>query len=513
MTSAETSPADVKTTGTTTSTSQLRRRPRRLLAALDIVAGVAASGIAYLIMALRSGPHLVETLATSILDTLIIIMTIGMLAWSGSYSSQQRISRISDTGTLTRGMLMAFAVASLLSLATKGFFTGITGPSRLAVGSFLIMFWVLGVATRFVVSWYQRRLFAHGVGVRKIMVLGTGPQAQDVMDFVQARPWLGVVVAGRLCLEGADGCVDQGLAGSKHLGSEQAAADAPPLMALATSLDGLRRLSETMRILDADEVVVALEAEESGKLPQITGFLSLVRVPFKIVPSLFEETAFLGGPDDITPAHVLEMAVDPPDRLVQVVKRVSDICISLLALLLLLLITPGIALAIAAETGRPVYYRQERLGKYGKRFNILKFRTMVVGADSLLDDLKEQDEGDGPHFKMTADPRLTRVGAFLRRWSLDELPQFWNVLKGDMSVVGPRPPLLREVAQYETPQMVRLKGKPGITGLWQVSGRKNLTFDDMVRLDRYYLENWSLKMDMSIILRTFSAVLTRRGAY
>jgi exopolysaccharide biosynthesis polyprenyl glycosylphosphotransferase len=256
-----------------------------------------------------------------------------------------------------------------------------------------------------------------------------------------------------------------------------------------------------------------LEPEESGLLPKLTSFLSLVRVPFKIIPSLFEETAFASGPDDITPAHVLEMAVDPTDRLVHVVKRVSDVGIGLLALLFFALVTPAIALAIVVETGRPVFYRQERVGKYGNRFDILKFRTMVVDAEARLAELKVQDEGDGPHFKMAADPRLTRVGAFLRRWSLDELPQFWNVLKGDMSVVGPRPPLPREVEQYEAAQLVRLKGKPGITGLWQVSGRKNLTFDDMVRLDRYYLENWSLKLDTSIMLRTFSAVFTRRGAY
>jgi lipopolysaccharide/colanic/teichoic acid biosynthesis glycosyltransferase len=172
-----------------------------------------------------------------------------------------------------------------------------------------------------------------------------------------------------------------------------------------------------------------------------------------------------------------------------------------------------VALAILAESGRPVLYRQERMGKYGQSFTIHKFRTMVPNAESLLDELKSQDEGEGPHFKMVKDPRLTRMGAFLRRWSIDELPQFWNVLKGDMSVVGPRPPLPREVAKYDASHLARLKGKPGITGLWQVSGRKNLTFDDMVRLDRYYLENWSLRLDLSIILRTFVAVVTRRGAY
>jgi exopolysaccharide biosynthesis polyprenyl glycosylphosphotransferase len=495
------------------STRRLRRRPRRVLFLTDVLAGGLSLGLAYLIMWLRTGPHLAEFGVTMVLAVAIAVLTIGVLAWSGSYSSRQRVSRVSDTGALTRDLLMAFAVASLLSLATKGFFTGVTGPSRLALGSFLVLFWALGVVARFVVSAYQRRLFAHGVGVRKILVLGTGPEAYQVIKFVQDRPWLGIVVAGRLCLEGSESRGYEQPAPLAGTGPEESALVSPPMVMMTTSLEGLKLLNEAMRNLGADEVVVALEAEESGKLPQLTSFLSLVRVPFKIIPSLFEETAFAGSPDDITPAHILEMAVDPPDRLVRVVKRVSDVLVSLLAIILLTLVTPAIALAIVIETGRPVFYKQERLGKYGKRFSIHKFRTMVVNAESLLAELKEQDEGDGPHFKMAVDPRLTRVGAFLRRWSLDELPQFLNVLKGDMSVVGPRPPLPREVAQYEASQLVRLKGKPGITGLWQVSGRKTLSFEDMVRLDRYYLENWSLKMDMGIMLRTFSAVFTRRGAY
>jgi lipopolysaccharide/colanic/teichoic acid biosynthesis glycosyltransferase len=138
---------------------------------------------------------------------------------------------------------------------------------------------------------------------------------------------------------------------------------------------------------------------------------------------------------------------------------------------------------------------------------------MVVDAEARLAELEAHDEGDGPHFKMRHDPRITRFGQFLRKWSLDELLQFVNVLRGDMSLVGPRPPMPREVDKYETPDLIRLRGKPGITGLWQVSGRKDLEFDDMVRLDRQYLENWSIGLDLNVLLRTVSVVLARRGAY
>jgi lipopolysaccharide/colanic/teichoic acid biosynthesis glycosyltransferase len=144
---------------------------------------------------------------------------------------------------------------------------------------------------------------------------------------------------------------------------------------------------------------------------------------------------------------------------------------------------------------------------------MVKFRTMYEDAEARLAEVAHLNEGEDVLFKIRDDPRVTPVGRFLRRWSMDELPQCWNVLKGEMSVVGPRPPLVREVEAYDTPHLARLKGKPGITGLWQVSGRSDLTFEQMVDLDRYYLEHWSLGLDLSIMLRTVLAVVRREGAY
>ena len=144
---------------------------------------------------------------------------------------------------------------------------------------------------------------------------------------------------------------------------------------------------------------------------------------------------------------------------------------------------------------------------------MLKFRTMVVGAESMLDGLREQNEATGPLFKLRRDPRVTRVGRFLRRWSLDELPQLWNVLTGDMSLVGPRPALPVEVDAYEDWHLDRLQVPPGITGLWQVKGRSDLPFDDYVRLDLFYIENWSVGYDMYILAKTLPAVFAGRGAF
>jgi exopolysaccharide biosynthesis polyprenyl glycosylphosphotransferase len=173
----------------------------------------------------------------------------------------------------------------------------------------------------------------------------------------------------------------------------------------------------------------------------------------------------------------------------------------------------AIAIAIKLDSPGPVFYRQERVGKDGARFGMLKFRSMRQDADRLLEALRQKNEATGPLFKMRDDPRVTRVGRILRRLSLDELPQLFNVLRGEMSLVGPRPPIPSEVAEYEEWQFGRLRAVPGITGLWQVSGRSDVPFHDMVRLDLHYIRNWSLALDLAILLRTIPAVLTSRGAY
>jgi lipopolysaccharide/colanic/teichoic acid biosynthesis glycosyltransferase len=172
-----------------------------------------------------------------------------------------------------------------------------------------------------------------------------------------------------------------------------------------------------------------------------------------------------------------------------------------------------IALALKVDTPGPVFFRQTRVGMGGREFGVFKFRSMLVNADRMVAALSGQNEGGGLMFKMRQDPRVTRVGGFLRRWSLDEIPQLINVVLGDMSLVGPRPPLPTEVAWYDQDVARRLLVKPGMTGLWQVSGRSDLSWEDGIRLDLYYVENWSLAADLAILWKTVGAVLARRGAY
>jgi exopolysaccharide biosynthesis polyprenyl glycosylphosphotransferase len=197
----------------------------------------------------------------------------------------------------------------------------------------------------------------------------------------------------------------------------------------------------------------------------------------------------------------------------RVVKGGIDCVAAALALLILSPVLLGIALAVRTSSPGPVFYRQERVGLNGRTFTMLKFRSMVVDADRQLGLLQDANISDGLLFKLREDPRVTPVGRWLRRLSLDELPQLLNVLGGSMSLVGPRPPLPVEVAQYDSSVSRRLLVKPGLTGLWQVSGRSDLPWEEAVRLDLRYVDNWSLAVDLLILWKTGRAVLSRSGAY
>jgi exopolysaccharide biosynthesis polyprenyl glycosylphosphotransferase len=197
----------------------------------------------------------------------------------------------------------------------------------------------------------------------------------------------------------------------------------------------------------------------------------------------------------------------------RMVKGVTERWLAALALLAFLPLIVAITIAIRADSRGPSLFRQTRVGRDGRTFTMYKFRTMAVDAESRLGALEQENESDGVLFKMRRDPRITRVGGLLRRYSLDELPQLLNVVLGQMSLVGPRPALPREVAQYDVDPQHRLVVKPGLTGLWQVSGRSDLSWEESVRLDLHYVDNWSLALDAGIVLRTLRAVLSRRGAY
>ena len=237
------------------------------------------------------------------------------------------------------------------------------------------------------------------------------------------------------------------------------------------------------------------------------------RVRAHIVPDIFQLSLSQVVMNDINGIPLIGVKEPTISGRNLAFKRAVDVFISLVVLILLSPILALSALLIKLESPGPVIFRQTRVGRGGREFTIFKFRTMRVNAEREQEQLAARNEASGPLFKMRDDPRRTRVGKWLRRTSIDELPQLWNVLRGEMSVVGPRPALPKEVAQYQPWHRRRLEAAPGITGLWQVSGRSELDFEEGVLLDLYYVENWSPFLDLKIMLRSIPTILLGRGAF
>jgi exopolysaccharide biosynthesis polyprenyl glycosylphosphotransferase len=335
----------------------------------------------------------------------------------------------------------------------------------------------------------KRRL---GACMRRTIVVGHAASVSDLVTELRRETYHGLSIVGT-CLAGRPLITE--VAGVPVCG-------------------GLDRVSAAVAATDADTVAVVACRELNGvRLRELAWELEKTGTDLCVAPALMD----VAGPrTTIRPVAGLPLLhVDHPDLrgARQVVKGVFDKAAALTALALLFPLMAGIALAIRLEDRGPVLFRQVRVGKDGRPFTVLKFRTMVADAEGKKSALAQRNNGNGPLFKIRNDPRVTRPGAWLRRWSLDELPQLFNVLKGDMSLVGPRPPLPDEAACYGYYVRRRLAVKPGMTGLWQIKGRSDLSWDEAVRLDVRYVENWSLALDLQILWKTWSAVVRGSGAY
>lgn len=286
----------------------------------------------------------------------------------------------------------------------------------------------------------------------------------------------------------------------------------------------VERLAELIPVRNTDEVIVAVELSLEDNLSLIN-FCERHGIRFRYVPSLAELYSANAITDTVMGHPLIELRPTPLDGWGRIIKRVFDIVLSLLGLVILAPIMWIIALWVRLDSRGPALYIHKRPGQFGKEFNFYKFRSMYTHlspggkyggeqAERLRDELKRtRNEGSGLLFKIKNDPRVTRFGRFIRRTSLDELPQLFNVLNGEMSLVGPRPPLPDEVAQYNQQQFKRLLVKPGVTGPWQISGRSDALFEDYLKLDMYYIEHWSLWLDIQLILKTIWVAITGKGAY
>jgi exopolysaccharide biosynthesis polyprenyl glycosylphosphotransferase len=417
-------------------------------------------------------------------------VALALLVWIASagladvYRAYRTRSLAEELGRLGRA-----SAGLALGLAAAGWLANDQQLSRLLLVAWLVVALTLLAASRAGLRSFARAARRRGYNTRTFAVVGSGPLARDLRRrFLSRREW-GFVFAG-FVLE--DGAVREGLPGP-FLGRASEMADLLERHALDLVVVALPR----ERLADVEAVLAA--CEEQG-------------TPAKIGLDLFPGRSAPVSVEELDGLPVLSYAAAPQEVLELAAKRAFDVAVSALGLLVLSPLVLGVALAVKLESPGPVLFRQRRVGRAGREFTLFKFRSMRAGAEQDRDALLAQNEADGPVFKLRDDPRVTRVGRFLRRTSIDELPQLWNVLRGEMSLVGPRPPLPEEVRRYERWQRRRLSVKPGITCTWQVSGRSDVGFRRWMELDLAYIDGWSLWEDVRIVLRTIPAVLLGRGA-
>jgi exopolysaccharide biosynthesis polyprenyl glycosylphosphotransferase len=364
--------------------------------------------------------------------------------------------------------------------------------SRLLFLEAAVLIVVLTGISRLVKGWIEARLRRRGVGVDRVLIVGGGEVGRAVIRTIVARPELGYQIVGLV-----DDNPDRG---NTAIGRVK-------------GLGGLEKLAEIIDSQAVDQVIVTLPWMYHRKIMGIVRECQRRRVRAHIVPDLFQMSLSQVDVDDLGGIPLIGVREVTIGRWQRAIKRAMDVLGAVVIGALGLPVLGMIALAIKLDSRGPAVFKQLRVGKQGQQFWCYKFRSMRQGAEQEQDQLLAHNEADGPIFKMRDDPRRTRVGRWLRRTSLDELPQLYNVLRGEMSLVGPRPPLPAEVAQYEAWQMRRLEVAPGLSGLWQVSGRSNLSFDEMCLLDIYYIENWSPLLDIKILLRTVPKVFLGDGAF
>jgi exopolysaccharide biosynthesis polyprenyl glycosylphosphotransferase len=388
-------------------------------------------------------------------------------------------------------IMMAVATTLVLALAVAFAFRPLVYSRLLLLeaGLFMVVLISVGRALALAAEAHWRR---RGIGVQRIVIVGAGEVGRRVMRTLVARPDLGYRIVGYV-----DDNPDKGEGGLGRI-------------------KGLGDLDKLPQIIDdenVDEVIITLPWTYQRRILSILRECERRQVSARLVPDLFQMSLSRVEVSDLGGVPLIEVQEIAFSRAALVIKRVMDIVGASLALLFGWPFFTLIVLAIKRDSPGPALFMQERVGKNHKRFTIYKFRSMRVGAEDELENLKEVVVHNDITFKMRDDPRMTRVGRLLRRFSMDELPQVINVLKGDMSLVGPRPPIPAEVEQYQPWHLKRLAVPPGMTGMWQVSGRSELTFDEMVLLDLYYIEHWSPWLDFGIMLRTIPKILLGDGAY
>lgn len=467
--------------------------PRWLMPLIDVLLAAAAFGLAYFIryrlQILRPVNEPFQSPFEPYVPYVILYVGLLFLSFQGSrlYRRVRGRAWLDEVSTIINGVMTTTVLLMAVSFVTQPLVF-----SRLLIIYVAAITIVLLSLARVVQRIIYARMRERGIGVNRVLVVGGGDVGRAVLRTMIARKELGYAPLGYLTDDPAE---------RADLGRIKALGDLNALPAL-------------LRQEPVDTVVITLPWAYHDQILKLVSICQDADVDVQVVPDVFQlnlRQVQVDNLDGIPLLHVNNFASFPGIN--RLLKRAIDIAIMILAAPLWIPVFLLVALAIRLEGPGPIFYTQRRIGENGRDFEMVKFRSMIPNADKLQAQLVRQSGQDPRHPKLQNDPRITKVGRVIRALSLDELPNLINVIRGQMSLVGPRPPTPDEVALYEPWHMQRLSIMPGLTGLWQINGRSDVPFDEMCLLDIYYIENWSIKLDAQILMMTIPRVLMRQGAY
>jgi exopolysaccharide biosynthesis polyprenyl glycosylphosphotransferase len=472
--------AEVRRVSTDPNSSPLLRSAAKVaIAGADAVCLALCLAAAYAIRETGDGPDIQGAWLEHLLVTLVLIpVWIGLFARQRLYNSRFIVRRVDEWRRIAHG-----SASAIFAVAAAGY------ALQLAVSrAWMILAGVLSVGVVGLEREIVRRAFARmrrrGMLMRDVVIVGNNEEARDIAAMLRDDPTLGYRVVGFV----ADG-EDDGVLGTA-----------------AEALDVVHRRGASGVIVASSSLSVAVSNRLVRELLHSGVHVELSSTLRDVAPERLT----------VRPLGRFPVVYLEPCRPVgwrSAAKRTFDAVGATVGIVVIAPLVAAVAVAIKLDSPGPVIFKQERVGKDGHPFEVHKFRTMVEGAEARIDEMRALNEADGPLFKVHEDPRVTRVGRFLRKTSLDELPQLVNVLRGEMSLVGPRPALPQELEEWGSELHARLRVRPGITGMWQVNGRSDSSFEAYSRLDLYYVENWSLLNDVTILAKTIPTVLFGRGAY
>lgn len=417
---------------------------------------------------------------------IIIVIWAFLLHFFKTYKSYRTLPLLREFSDLFKAIFFSGLFLILFIFVFKHQFV-----SRLFIGTFLIINFTALCFGRGMIRLFARYIRRKGRNYRNLLIVGTGPRALKIVRKIKENAHWGLRIEG--FIDRDPSLVGEDREGIKVIGT-------------------LKNIAQVLRERVIDEVIFSVPRKWLDEIEEAIYTCEELGIQARLAADLYNPIIGRMSLGELEGIPLLTLSTTPQHVGQLLIKRFSDIVISLGALVILSPILLATAIAIKIDSSGPILFRQNRVGLNGRTFTFYKFRSMVENAEKMREQLEDLNEMSGPVFKVRDDPRLTRVGRFIRKFSIDELPQLINVLKGDLSLVGIRPPVPEEVEKYEGWQRRRLSMRPGITCIWQVSGRNKVDFEQWMKMDLSYIDNWSLKLDLKLLLKTIPAVLFTRGA-